>query len=212
MKKVIALLLMLTMILLLSACGEGTPLEENPDASVSDVQASEPETAMPDSDFVLDCLTIEMDGKSLSLPFKWTEIESTVQSYYTEPPAEITYGDEHIGYYWQSRNGNGSQIDINVFNPTPETPIGVEESLVCRVRLHTIIDEMNKVDLILPDGITFGSTYDEVIQAYGMPTKEIKPNGVVSKTIYASEDETYMMELTYKNNEVSGCILEYNFK
>lgn len=203
MKKLTVLLLSLVMIFSLSACGNDTPQKES---SGDDTK----ENAEANSDFLADGLTVEMDGKKLSLPFKWSEIKDGAQSYYTDIPTELTYSDEHIGYYWKSRNGNGSQISVNVYNPNPETPISADEGLVCYIYLHTIMDDESKVDLVLPEGITFGDSYDDVIKAYGTPTSENSGDEVFSTT-YESPDGKYRLELSYDDNKISGCTLEYNY-
>lgn len=214
-KHILVCALSLMLIMMLTACGDKKQESKDPGKTTgdnSDVAATESGDEA-DSDFLMDGITIQMDGKELSMPFKWSEIGSDIPAdkFSTEPPTEITYGDESIGYYWDSRNGNGSNIIVDVYNPNPETPIGAEDSLVCYIYLHTIMDDDNKVDLILPEGITFGATYEDVIKAYGAPTRETKPDGNVVSTIYESEDEAYTMELHYKNNVVTGCRLQYEY-
>lgn len=207
MKKIFALLLAVIMLLSFAACGTN-PAEQG---TAGSDETGKQDNAGATSDFVFDSLTIEMDGKKLAFPFKWTDIQGTVDSYYTEPPAELTYGDEDIGYYWKSRNGCGSQINVGVYNPNPSTPIGVNDSLVCSIYLHTIIDDDSKVDLVLPEGITFGDTYDDVIKAYGTPANENKSDKAVFSTTYKSTDGKYVIELSYKNNVITGCSLKYEF-
>lgn len=211
MKNVIVLLMAMVLVLTVAGCSKPAVDHTLSGGNADDgSQAGETDGASS-SAFVFDSLDIEMDGKKLSFPFKWTDIQDTVDSYYTEVPAELTYGDEHIGYYWKSRNGCGSQINVNVYNPNPSAPIGVNDSLVCSVYLHTIIDDDSKVDLVLPEGITFGASYEDVIKAYGAPTNESKSDTTVFSTTHKSTDEKYVIELSYKNNVITGCSLKYEF-
>jgi hypothetical protein len=143
----------------------------NANDELSEVQVEDIEALLedPDSYLAIDTFEIKIDGKKFTLPFKWTEIEDIVHSYLYDPPTEVQY-EEQIDFYFLSNNGKGANIMVDVFNPYYSSPpVSLDKAWVCEVYMRTIYDEDNYVDIILPKGITFGASPEEVLNAYGKP-------------------------------------------
>lgn len=120
---------------------------------------------------VLETIIIKMDGKELTLPFKLSEIEDSIESYVVNP--EVVSKESIVVYNWKSINGKTTQNILNVYNPNQDgKSIDVRDCFVSG--FYTIaIKEENKVDLVIPGEITFGNSYQDVVEYYGEPSKKV---------------------------------------
>ena len=65
-------------------------------------------------------------------------------------------------------------------------------------------------EVMLPEGITWGSSEDDIIKAYGKPEEEPYVSAELGYTVYNwFDDFTYKMKLTvYKDGGLKGITLE----
>jgi len=103
-----------------------------------------------------------------------------------------------------------SSGDINVYNPT-DTDIEMLDGYVCEIIIrynhinpYAILDIIENdgefIDLVLPNGVTFGTSMYDVIKLYGEPTKiEYTDYG----DWYVYKDDTIKLLLNLKSNYVS---------
>ena len=104
----------------------------------------------------------------------------------------------------------GSGGNLNVYNPT-DTAIEPIDGYVCELRInysttnpYAILDIIENdgefIDLVLPNGVTFGTSMHDVIKLYGEPTKI---NYTDYGDWYVYKADTFNLLLNLKSNYVS---------
>lgn len=183
---------------------------EQSNSEKTNTENLEIDLADSESYFTIDPFEIEMDGKKLTLPFKWVEIEDTVYNFLSDPPEEIEYSD-YFGYFWHSRNGKNAHVYVEIYNPDYSSPIGLNEAKVFNIYMHSIFDEEDYVDIVLPKGITFGASPEEVIKAYGKPYDVSAWGDEIKSFDYKTEDEKYTLTIDFDDNRMSGFNVEFDY-
>ena len=202
MKKLTCVAILLAIIL--GACTstqESIPTPEPPAIEVT----SEPEpTAAPEQEVVpgeressehLSQFTFHIEELTYTLPFPLTELEADGWGVDGDWPANILWG-------WESGDvadlmlypdvlalpslvREGQRMTVTVLNPT-EHPISFREGRVVGI---FITEDWGNFDIVLPGNIRLGSTYDEVLTAYGVPTER--------------EESEHHKRLDYRKDSVS---------
>ncbi len=208
-KKLLCLLLL--SILLLS-CVTGcntTSSDSDREDTLKEEASGEPAIS---AGIKLDSLTIQINGKELSLPFAWSEIEDIASYYYKgEPPKEIE-SDEYISFYWSDKDDGGCIVDVTVCNPSKTDATALGDCLVTKIDFDTYnVDE--PINLQIPGGITLGSSYDDVVKAYGTPVDENKrSDGSARGAEYSfpdSDNEIYHIEFSFVDNVINSLEIKY---
>ena len=211
MKRIFSIILsVVLMTILLSAC-EKTKTDATKDIS-SQITAQNNNSASTKSSaskLSFENFNISIDGRKLSFPFKWSDIKDTAYSYYTDMPDIIQY-KKHIEYYWKSRNRCGNKVDIELKNSSSSDLVSPDNCDVVYIYMHTIIDDQNKVDFVLPDGVTFGDEYKDIVKLYGEPSDITKAGDEIRDIQYQSNDNKFKLGLSFYKNKLSGCCLYYN--
>lgn len=141
---------------------------------------------------------VQMDGKKLPLPFDFSEIE------YSVPPIDelikkpalntIRYSDS-ISYFWNTKNGNGNTIILSVFNPDSSKKITLEESMIYAIQIGENLN--GTIDFAFPKNITFDSTHEDIIKAYGRPvTMNTFSDGKI-EMVYRTKNGLYELTLYF---------------
>ena len=154
-------------------------------------------------------LKFQLNGKELQLPFAasvlvengWSacNAECDFDTFVVHPGKRTSwlevYHDTHAPRYSQ-------QVVLNFANYTNEEKLGTD----CNICSLTVDIEnggsltKQPLDLVLPGGITFGSTKEDIISEFGEPTTEslLKSTGNV-RLQYNQDDYTYYMSFIIHN-------------
>jgi len=221
MKKNKMFLMMLVTILALSlvACNEPEPETETEEPIVV-VEESEPitevdEVSEPESEpEVIEApgelsddlysFMFSLNGVIYSLPFPFTEMEAN--GWGGDDLEETTLNPNQFSIATQLTNGN-QQISVSFLNLT-ENVLSFSESNIGRITLDDWAYDRGGAELIFPGNIRLGSTYEEVIAAYGEPSQRRESNLHTTLTYSANHYTGVEIRIDNETNLVTSLRME----
>ncbi|MGN1106185.1 MAG: hypothetical protein ACI4RH_05995 [Huintestinicola sp.] len=132
-----------------------------------------------------------LDGKPFSMPVSVDELEGYVWDKENE--------DEH---YIDKDNSDKQVITSNLIDQKNKLLIASadQNGMVCQIGVHSDRKDYSYCDLVL-NGISIGSTYDELVNALGQPDDGERESTVVSYTFSDSDDICISIMLIEKGDE-----------
>lgn len=106
--------------------------------------------------------------------------------------------------YFEPFQQNDDIIYLTLANPYNQNRI-LEKCPVIAVRMPYYETRLN-TSLVFPNGITMGSTYDEVIDAYGQPDKSVDVRD--TKVLYYTIDEALLGEAVIRIDSKTDMVCE----
>lgn len=132
-----------------------------------------------------------VDGKPFSMPVSVDGLEGYVWDKENE--------DEH---YIDKDNSDKQVITSNLINQNNKLLIASadQNGMMCQIGVHSDRKDYSYCDLVL-NGISIGSTYDELVNALGQPDDGDRESTVVSYTFSDSDDICISIMLIEKGDE-----------
>jgi len=159
-------------------------------------EGSESSTAETPDDLSDDLYSFmfSLNGVIYSLPFSYTEFEEN--GWGGDDLDEDTLNPNQFSLVTPLTNGN-YQISVSFINLT-ENVLSFSESNIGRITLDAWNYNRGGAELIFPGGITMGSTYEEVIAAYGEPSS--RREGSLDVTLTYSPNHYTGVEVRIDND------------
>ncbi len=209
MKKLVSFMLVLILVLSFAGCGKKpssdsttgdgtTPISDSGDKT-TDAPDNGTSSDVSAEDLSVDPLSFYMDGKKMSFPFDWTDIEDMV-TYNETVNLDEDLLQRHlrsVGLTWESQNGQKLYMVVGFYNPEKiETPCSIRNAKAMSIVLNPGTDkfnaETNSVDLVIPHGIYFGDSVDKVLEAYGEPSYQREnDDGSIGYVSYSFDSRRY---------------------
>lgn len=199
--------------------GEETTVSTETGAEATGAEgASEAEEQTGDADADLDGkkwqdMAFSMDGKVYQIPFAYAGIKDqwtfNLSDYGYDKGYVLNPGDKVTGTI-QLKNSRYSAVRCTV----GFTNTGKEVKDILDTDIWSFTMDISSADqypkVVLPGGITWGSTEDDIIKAYGKPDEDPYVSKELGYTVYNWFDHfTYKMKLTiYKDGGLKGITLE----
>lgn len=198
LKKIITPLLLVVLTMSFSACSKKTP--ENPkEKEQTENTASEATTTKPASQNISNDLysyEVLINGMAYSLPTSFSTFEKNgwLGNDFTNTKLEPNqYKLETL------KNGN-QNILIKIVNFGMDVS-PLSQCLVGGVKIES--DTQNPGTTIsIAKGITIGSTYDQVIAAYGKPSNEYKGDNIIKLTYKSGSYSNYEISINVEDKKV----------
>ena len=199
--------------------GEETTVSTETGAEATGAEgASEAEEQTGDADADLDGkkwqdMAFSMDGKVYQIPFAYAGIKDqwtfNLSDYGYDKGYVLNPGDKVTGTI-QLKNSKYSAVRCMV----GFTNTGKEVKDILDTEIWSFTMDISSADqypeVELPGGITWGSTEDDIIKAYGKPDEDPYVSKELGYSVYNWFDHfTYKMKLTvYKDGGLKGIMLE----
>ena len=148
-------------------------------------------------------------GKTLSLPFLYNEISDeysyNLSDYGYDDDYELAAGDFVPGTIalYNDDIDQGVDIWIGFVNDSDEKKV-ISDCKINSIHIDTTYANSNNLpDFILPGGITWGCTYEDIEKAYGKPSGESYRADDLGYTKYSyqADDFSYYVELFVYDNK-----------
>lgn len=201
MKKVLSIMCLLLTTTFLVGCGNtGKPKETNNEQNVEETGKTEKDNnSSPKSDDLYS-FEITLNGQSYSLPADCSEFEKNGWSF------DSIKSDKKIApnQYTLSevmKNGKAQVYAKLVNNGKNELPL--KECKIGGIKLDSF-DAKYGATLVLPKGISFDSTKDDVIKAYGNPTSISEKETQTYMTYEVGTYQSVKITIDKKLDKVSG--------
>lgn len=122
-----------------------------------------------------------------------------------DPEAVVNAGDYEYGYLTDK---SGALISVDFLNTTAG-PLTIAECPVASIGSDDWFLEGSKNSIVYPEGITIGSTKDDVLNAYGNPQDAYEGDSITSLYYYNSDSYQNGIDITIDNatGTVSGITL-----
>lgn len=145
-----------------------------------------------------------LEGIKFKIPCYIKEFEKTGWIFRTEASASRDvlphcYNFNHQGLFHDEKKG---YMVLDPYNDTDET-IDIKESITDAIRFERVRKD-NIINVVLAKGITYGSTKQEVLEAYGEPTKISK--AYYTTFDYVSKEKSVRMAIGFDENECVNSI------
>ena len=158
-------------------------------------------------------MIFSMDGEVYQLPFAYSGIKDTwtfnLSDYGYDKGYVLNPGDKVVGTI-QLKNNQYSKVRCTVgFMNTGEEVKDILDTDIWSFSMD-ISSAGQYPEVMLPEGITWGSSEDDIIKAYGKPEEEPYVSGEPGYTVYNwFDDFMYKMKLTvYKDGGLKVITLE----
>lgn len=194
MKKILSTICLLLMPIILLGCGnKNSEKEVKADQQVEETNTSqEKETSATQSDDLYS-FQITLNGKLYTLPADYSEFEQNgwnykgVDSDKKVAPNQYTIGDA-------MKNGD-MQVYAQLVN-TGKDELSLKECKVGKIQVCSL-DTKKGVTIGLPKGINFDSTKDDIIKAYGNPTRTDERDTMTNMTYEIGDYQS--VKITFDN-------------
>lgn len=217
MKK-IAIILCISMMSALAGCNKGVKEEKVNTAPKIEIESVE-EKVVEEEDLTLsdDLYSFEiiMNGNKYKIPFKYEELKSegwTIEYEETETLEPSQYG------LVSAEDKNGTHTMLSLINFTKNV-IELKDSYVGAIKIDEYYG-LDNFEIILPKGITIGSSLEEIIEAYGEPSDTYESDLYTSITyeadiykeieFYIDKETNRLTEIDMQNFEDEPADLESN--
>lgn len=211
-KKIAATLLATGMLFSVASCGNATEAVSSEEISSevisseetsSEVESSKPETTTAVIDTLSDDIysfQVELEGTIYQLP---TTVEAFTENGWVTPftaedtlkPNQKTLGDPITK--------DNTRATIILYNGGVDT-LAYEKCNVTGINLSQEIGNIVTPTFSLPKGITMGSTYEEVIAAYGEPTNLYEGSSFKTLTYQRKLGDEVVLTVDSATNVVTG--------
>lgn len=145
-----------------------------------------------------------LEGIKFKIPCYIKEFEKTgwifrANGYASRDVLPHCYNFNHQGLFHDEKKG---YMILDPYNDTDET-IDIKESITDAICFERVWKD-NVINVVLAKGITYGSTKQEVLEAYGEPTKISK--AYYTTFDYVSKEKSVRMAIGFDENECVNSI------
>lgn len=205
MKRILSTICLLLMPIIFFGCGNKSNKEEaKADQQVEETKTSqEKETAVSQSDDLYS-FQITLNGKSYTLPADYLEFEKNGWNYKGADsdkkmaPNQYTVGDA-------MKNGD-MQVYAQLVN-TRKDELAIKECKVGKIVVSSL-EAKRGITLGLPKGINFDSSKDDIIKAYGNPTRTDERDTMTKMTYEIGDYQS--VKITFDNK--LGKVYEFDIQ
>ena len=131
-------------------------------------EAEKPAPTNPNISAKWDSNQFSIDGKIFTLPCKLTDLEAA--GYKLSSDKDKSIQPKNIVFGVNLKDTNGHVISGRYYNSTDKA-IPLSECTLVNLSISSNITANSTFNMVLPGNITLQSTKDDVIKAYGNPTK-----------------------------------------
>lgn len=148
---------------------------------------------------------VSIDSKLYTLPFNFSLVEDLENIEYSEIPELVSTICEIEGYLVSS-DGSKLKIVFGVRNPRYGNDTSISDCEVYKINI--INEDDSDVNFMLPGGIKFGSSFEDVVKKYGNPVAVTVLDNGKSDALYKVEKKSIVIVIGYRDNRVSSILIE----
>lgn len=205
MKKILSIICLLLTTTFLVGCGNTSkPKETNDEKSVEETgKVEKDDSSSPKSDDLYS-FEITLNGQAYTLPADYSEFEKngwsfdSIKSDKKVAPNQYTLGEV-------MKNGKAQVYGKLVNTGKDELPL--KQCKIGGIKLDSF-DSKYGATLVLPKGISFDSTKDDVINAYGNPTSSNESDSQTHMTYEVGAYQSVKITIDKKSGKVYSMDVE----
>ena len=203
MRKILIAVLTVLLVISLCACSLNKKTEDTDKSSVvnsdvSGVEQTQSQETSKENNKRDELMTfqVEINGKSLTVPFEYSELTSL--GYSLEEDDDLKANTYTIGTY--VKNADGESLHLQFWNPSTET----KKYSQCQIsEIEITLDK--KLDVTLPGGIKFDEnlTPEQVLELYGEADMDLDEDDYRSLS-YEDGGYKQVKFMFYKEDKMKG--------